>query len=112
MSSLSFGEPHNKVLHHVQMDFQVRFWNIEKRRYVQGILHPKTLPNILMWCCLNMFNLLQISSSGPPAVNLKFLREMDGKRADLEVPSLVGVATCGLHTQFMDRLKPDVLILK
>ena len=46
---------------------------------------------------LDMAKLMQISSDGP-AVNLKFLREMDEKRAELDAPPLVDISTCGLHT--------------
>ena len=45
---------------------------------------------------LDMAKLLQISSVGP-AVNLKFLREMNEKRAELYAQPLVDIGTCGLH---------------
>ena len=42
-------------------------------------------------------NLLQISSDGPN-VNLCFLQDYDVKRDFNELPSLLNIGTCGLHT--------------
>ena len=105
--SISFDECYNKVLHFGQMDFQVRYWDHVKKQVITRYLTSDFLQsaksgNLLqkfdnVLSKLDMAKLLQISSDGP-AVNLKFLREMDEKRSELDAPPLVDIGTCGLHT--------------
>ena len=79
--SLPFDESHNKILHHGQMDFQVRYWDLEKREactryFTSEFLQSATSEDLgkkidSVLSKLNMLNLLQLSSDGP-AVNLNF----------------------------------------
>ena len=105
MYSISFDECYNHVLHFGQMDFQIRVWKnhrIMTRYLTSEFLQRAECENLLQKFDNNISKLdgtklLQISSDGPN-VNLKFLRLMDEKRSELDVPPLIDIGTRGLHT--------------
>ena len=102
-----FDESYNKVTKNGQMDIHIRFWdpteNIVKTRYWTSEFLGKASANDLSekFCNgiakLDQSKLIQISSDGPN-VNLAFLKIIKEKRIEEELPHLITIGTCGLHT--------------
>ena len=106
---ISFDESLNKKLQKGQMDILIRFWDIEKNVSITRYLTSEFLGGAKADDILKKFetavgkkidqspNLLQISSDGPN-VNLKFLEMYNEKRQFNDLPALLNIGTCGLHT--------------
>ena len=104
---LSFDESLNKKMQKGQMDILVRFWDCEKHmaqtryhnsEFLGGAKAEQILENFIEGSKkLDLLKMLQVSSDGPN-VNLKFLELYGEKREMDEVPRLVDIGTCGLHT--------------
>ena len=107
--ALSFDESLNKNLQMGQMDILVRYWNMDK-----NLAETRYLTSEFMGCAkaddlMNSFqkgverkfqdskNLVHIGSDGP-SVNIKFLKDYDEHRSLNELPVLLHLGTCGLHT--------------
>ena len=107
--SLSFDESMNKHLQKGQMDIIIRFWNDEKKvpetRYLTSEFMgeakaddiEKKFDSAVTKKLKRPANLIQISSDGPN-VNLLFLKNYNDKRDFNELPPLLNIGTCGLHT--------------
>ena len=108
---ISFDERLNKSLQRGQMDILVRYWNVDTN-ITTNIAQTRYLKSEFMGGAkaeqiLKTFEdgitkqkpqeFLQISSAGRN-VNLKFLKLFSEKRAFHELPPLVNIGTCGLHT--------------
>ena len=104
---VSFDESLNKNLQKGQMDQLVRIWSNEKKMLVTRYFNSEfkgsaKAEKILQTFekSMNKFNLesfIQISSDGPN-VNLHFLGLVAEKREPEEVPPLIQLGTCCLHT--------------
>ena len=105
---LLFDESLNKHLQRGQMDVLVRFWNNEKTIAESRYLTSEFLGGAKAEQLLEAFekavasklgpsNLLQVSSDGPN-VNLLFLQLLEEKQRFNDLPSLLNIGTCGLHT--------------
>ena len=90
-----------------QMDILVRFSDCEKHmaqtryhnsEFLGGAKAEQILENFIEGSKkLDLSKMLQVSSDGPN-VNLKFLELYGEKREMDDVPRLVDIGTCGLHT--------------
>ena len=106
--AVSFDESLNKSLQRGQMDILVRYWNadtnIAETRYLKSeFMGGANAEQILKTfedgiAKLKPQEILQISSDGPN-VNLKFLEQFSENRV-CELPQLVNIGTCGLHTMY------------
>ena len=91
------------------MDMHIRFWDdsnnkVATRYYNSEILGKSTAKDILghFEKCLGELGkqkqkLIQVSSDGPN-VNLSFLRMLQEKRNEEELPAMIDLGTCGLLT--------------
>ena len=107
--ALSFDESLNKKLQKGQMDILVRYWNIDKEISETRYLTSEFLGGAKADDILKKFedgvtkklkelvNLVQIGSDGPN-VNISFLKKFKELREYNDLPSLLDIGTCGLHT--------------
>ena len=107
--ALSFDESANKHIQKGQMDFIIRFWDDDKEIAQSRYLTSEFMGEATADDIMDTFNeavskkvakpvdLLQISSDGPN-VNLKFLKEYTKLRDFNQLPPLLDIGTCGLHT--------------
>jgi len=105
--TISFDESLNKKLKRGQMDILIRYWNDESKYSETRYLDSQFLGGANAQQILESFNNgiksmdarrnIQISSDGPN-VNLKFLELVNEGRCTAELPTLLNIGTCGLHT--------------
>ena len=105
--SISFDECMNPVSQNEQMDFIVRFWDIDTNQVAVNCLgsqflgHAKATDLLIHFKEgkeeLNPNHLLQVSMDGPN-VNWKFHRDLLQERKTEELPELLNIGSCGLHT--------------
>ena len=107
--ALSFDESANKHIQKGQMDFIIRFWDDDKEIAQSRYLTSEFMGEATADDIMNTFNnavskkvakpvnLLQIASDGPN-VNLLFLKEYTKLRDFNQLPPLLDIGTCGLHT--------------
>ena len=103
----SFDESLNEVCQQGQMDINSRYFHQGKvlSQYLDSqFLGHATAIDLLQafkkgTSKLNPYKLLQVSTDGPN-VNLKFMQELvnDRKRCDPELPGMLQLATCTLHS--------------
>ena len=108
-NSLSFDESLNKKIQLGQMGFYVRFWNVSKKLTETRYLTSQFLGGAKAGDILEMFetgvtkkihkanDLLQVASDGSN-VNLLFLKLYEEKICLNELPALLDIGTCGIHT--------------
>ena len=104
---VSFGESLNKNLQKVQMDQLVRIWSNEKKmvatqyfnsEFMGGAKAEKILQTFEKGINkLNPESFIQISSDGS-SVNSRSLNFCAEKKESEELPSLIQMGTCSLHT--------------
>ena len=102
-----FDESYNRIAKENQMDMHIRYWdtneNIVATRYYNSDYLGKSSAKDVFEKFNNCFSplqkdkLLQISSDGPN-VNLSFLEMVKDNRKEEELPKLIDLGTCGLHT--------------
>lgn len=103
---LSFDESLNTFIKEEQMDLFIRFWDNELQRVVTHYFttefmgHTRACDLLQVFkqatATLDLAQLLQISMDGP-AVNWKFIRQMDESRTESGLPKLLNVGSCSLH---------------
>ena len=91
------------------MDIFVRYWNDDRKNLETRYLKSQFLGSARAYCMREKFengvgkkinkanNLLQIASDGPN-VNWLFLKRYEEKRCFNELPALLDIGTCDLHT--------------
>jgi len=104
---ISFDESLNDVNQKCQMDLMIRYWEEKdqsvKVRYLQSsYLGHSTSHDLLEHFSkstesLDPSKMIQVSMDGPN-VNLKFLKELSSTRSESEIPGLINIGTCSLHT--------------
>ena len=104
---VSFDESLNKTIQNCEMDEIIRFWD-EKVNQVQvrfwnsmyfgHATHTDLLKNFGAGIeGFDLSKLLQVSMDGP-SVNLKFLSELKKSRDENNLPKLIDIGSCNLHT--------------
>ena len=104
---MSFDESLNNINQKCQMDLIVRYWDeitqrVKVRYWETSYLGHSTHTDLLEHFnksteLLDPSKMIQVSMDGPN-VNLKFLKELSSSRAEIEIPALVNIGTCPLHT--------------
>lgn len=106
--SVSFDESYNSVTKNEQMDFNIRFFDEEKKIVVNRYLGSEFLGHTTATDLLNHFKkatsmldpnkITQISMDGP-AVNMKFFKDYveDRRVLDPDNTSPLEIGSCGLH---------------
>ena len=84
------------------MDLFVRYWDntfseVSTRCFMGKVLATDVLEHFDQSCSKIQKQNIQVSSDGPN-VNLKFLDLVNGNCANNELPSLISIGTCSLHT--------------
>ena len=89
------------------MDLLMRYWNKEKmqdkvRYWDSSFMRHCTSHDLKnhfneRTSDLNLNKILQVSMDGP-SVNLKFHRDVQSNREELELPKLIDIGSCSLHT--------------
>ena len=102
-----FDESLNQKIQRGQMDILIRYWNTNSNLTETRYLDSQFLDGAKAQQILETFNNgvkildakrhIQISSDGPN-VNLKFFQLINEERCTAELPSLLNIGTCGLHT--------------
>ena len=106
--SISFDESLNKETKNEQMDFSIRYWDMETQQVCDQYFTSKFIghakANDLLQCFrdvtakLKPQKILQISMDGPN-VNQKFYNNLlvEREASELDLPCLIDLGTCGLH---------------
>ena len=104
--SVAFDEALNKCLQKQQMDVVIRYWceknNRVKVRYWDSQFQHGAAADTLLNGLNNSLSkhdtskMIQLSMDGPN-VNWAILRKMQEQRAELEIPDVEDIGSCGLH---------------
>ena len=114
---LSFDESLNQSTQTSELDLLVRYFDITDRRVYTRYISSEFLGHARHMDLLRNFanmtdemfegKLVQLSMDGP-AVNLKFLAELQKDRKEKGLPQLINIRSCGLHTGHLKLVEKKV----
>ena len=91
------------------MDLIVRYWDKVTQRVKVRYCETSSLGHSTHIDLLKLFNkstelldpskMIQVLMDWPN-VNLKFSKELSSSRAEIEIPALINIGTCPLHTDY------------